>query len=275
MATTYPQHDQLDEQSNDSKIFALCIVLVFHGFALFFLYYNGFTVDSSLAPEQGIEIVFEQEVDREAGFPAPKNTKVVDNPPIINTPGDMAPVNAVVAKSNESTAASHQPDASPSELTDKGDIDKTPVVKPKEINKKGLFQSTAEGTEEADNPTNIRDKNIYSGVGRSDQVTRSSDTPTGPEHRQAVTANLSGRSVVGSLPLPQYKSQGQGRVMVEIIVDRNGKVTKATAVGKGSTIQDAKLWREAEKAALKAQFNVKTDASLFQTGSIAYVFTLN
>lgn len=94
-------------------------------------------------------------------------------------------------------------------------------------------------------------------------------------NRPSVTHSLSGRSVVGGFPLPAYNSQNQGTVVVEVTVNQEGKVTKARAIGKGSTIQDAKLSRAAEEAALKARFNVKKDAPISQIGTITYHFSSN
>jgi TonB family protein len=74
--------------------------------------------------------------------------------------------------------------------------------------------------------------------------------------------------------LPAYNSQNQGSVVVEVTVNQDGKVTKATAIAKGSTVQDSKLWRAAEEAALKARFNVKKDAPISQIGTITYEFSL-
>ena len=86
---------------------------------------------------------------------------------------------------------------------------------------------------------------------------------------------LAGRSLVGRLPKPKYNSQEEGTVVVEITVDRNGKVTSATPILKGSSTQDATLWRYAKEAALQAKFNSSASASLKQRGTITYKFVLN
>jgi TonB family protein len=62
--------------------------------------------------------------------------------------------------------------------------------------------------------------------------------------------------------------------VVEVAVNQEGKVTKAQAIGKGSTTSDSKLRKAAEEAALKARFNVKKDAPISQVGTITYVFSL-
>lgn len=86
--------------------------------------------------------------------------------------------------------------------------------------------------------------------------------------------DLAGRSIVGSLPRPEYNTQESGIVVVEIIVDRNGIVTGAEPILRGSTTQNSYLWRVAQEAALKARFNVDKNAAAFQKGTIRYHFDL-
>lgn len=85
--------------------------------------------------------------------------------------------------------------------------------------------------------------------------------------------SLAGRGYL-TLPSPKYNSQAEGKVVVEITVDRNGNVVKASPTIKGSTVQDEKLFEAAKDAALKAKFNVKQDAPPYQTGTITYNFRL-
>lgn len=260
-----------DKTTKDSVTAGLLLTIAIHVviFALLFTFHFP-EIPLKKTPE-GIEIQMVDDI--RAGIPRNNRQRVVENPPIINDPGNSAPQSARVAESNQSTKPMNQPNARESELSDFGDVEKT-VEKPREVNQKGLFTSTSQGDEDANNRNNIRDNSTFPGVGNSDESTRTSNTPIGPEHRQMVTASLSGRSVAGSLPRPAYNSQNQGRVVVEITVDQNGVVTKANARAQGSTVQDAALWRAAEEAARKARFNVKKDAPVFQTGTITYVFQL-
>lgn len=87
--------------------------------------------------------------------------------------------------------------------------------------------------------------------------------------------SLAGRSLVGSLPEPNYNVQDEGTVVVEIVVDKNGRVIAATPKLKGSTTQNPQLWKVAKEAALKARFNTDSKASEKQIGSITYHFRLD
>jgi len=86
--------------------------------------------------------------------------------------------------------------------------------------------------------------------------------------------SLSGRSLQGALPPPNYSVQEQGVVVVEITVDRNGVVTNAQPILRGTTTQNAQLWREAREAALRARFNSSPNAPAVQMGTITYHFVL-
>ncbi len=92
---------------------------------------------------------------------------------------------------------------------------------------------------------------------------------------QGNSFSLSGRSLVGALPKPAYRSNDEGKVVVEIVVDKYGKVTNARVLSKGTTIQNTALWNVATDAALKARFNENTSAAATQVGTITYYFSLD
>ena len=91
-----------------------------------------------------------------------------------------------------------------------------------------------------------------------------------------VSYSLEGRSVVGKLQEPQYPGQESGRVVVQITVNKDGKVISAVPGVRGTTTMDTKLHEAAKKAALTARFNKVSDpnAAINQKGTIAYVFKL-
>ena len=90
---------------------------------------------------------------------------------------------------------------------------------------------------------------------------------------KGVSYNLEGRGVQ-RLPLPEYKYQTEGRVVVEVSVDRSGKVTQAVPGIRGSNTLDENLLKAAREAALKAQFDPNPDAAFIQKGTITYNFIL-
>ena len=63
-------------------------------------------------------------------------------------------------------------------------------------------------------------------------------------------------------------------MVVEVIVDKSGKVIRATPGIKGSSILDTYLLNVAKEAALKTTFEAKTDVAEVQKGTITYNFKL-
>ncbi len=90
---------------------------------------------------------------------------------------------------------------------------------------------------------------------------------------KGISYSLKGRKPQ-SLPKPAYNYQVEGIVVVEVTVDRNGKVTKAIPGVKGSTTLDENLLQAAKKAALASKFDRKPDAPAYQKGTITYHFIL-
>jgi len=138
-----------------------------------------------------------------------------------------------------------------------------------------------------------RAKNAFGGSGQNTGATSSGQgttyqpgnqgSPTGTPGTnrygegggEGISFNLTGRSAV-SLPKPAYPGENEeGYVVVEVSVDKFGKVTKATPGAKGSTLMNTAFLRAAEQAALRTRFNENPEAPAFQTGTITYRFVLD
>lgn len=97
--------------------------------------------------------------------------------------------------------------------------------------------------------------------------------PGGGLGNKGISYSLGGRGYQ-KLPSPKYDYQGEGRVVVEVSVDRQGKVIQAVPGIKGSTTLEEYLLRVAKEAALQAEFEVSSDAPVVQKGTITYNFIL-
>jgi TonB family protein len=142
-----------------------------------------------------------------------------------------------------------------------------PTEKPREVNKNALFPGKgttgSQGDGEDDAP------------GNQGSLEGSPDSPNRQGGLGDVSgASLSGRSLDGRLPEPDYRVQESGKVIVRIKVDRNGNVIEAKAQQVGSTVLNTSLFAAAEKAALRAKFNANPNAPVYQNGTITYVFKL-
>jgi len=90
---------------------------------------------------------------------------------------------------------------------------------------------------------------------------------------KGISFSLAGRNA-RSLPKPTFPGNESGIVVVEVTVDKYGKVTKALPGIKGSNTVDTDLLEAAKKAALAASFNSDENAPAFQKGTITYHFIL-
>jgi len=91
--------------------------------------------------------------------------------------------------------------------------------------------------------------------------------------KSGYSANLTGRAVVTPPKLPKDTKE-EGKVVVEITVDREGKVIEATPTGRGTNTSSAILKRKAVEAALNTKFNVDGKFEE-QRGTITIVFSFN
>lgn len=126
--------------------------------------------------------------------------------------------------------------------------------------------------------TNSTSEGIAGGTGNQGVPTGSLNSKVygeggGLGNNGQISYDLGGRGFQ-KLPSPRYDYQGEGRVVVEVSVDRQGKVIQAVAGTKGSTTLDEYLLKVAKEAALQAQFEAKPDAPMVQKGYITYNFKL-
>ncbi len=84
---------------------------------------------------------------------------------------------------------------------------------------------------------------------------------------------LNGRSLVGKGKVTQECNQA-GRVVVKIIVDKNGKVISATPGVKGTTNNSPCLLEPARKTAFKHKWNLDSNAPSQQVGFVVVNFKL-
>lgn len=75
-------------------------------------------------------------------------------------------------------------------------------------------------------------------------------------------------------PKPVYECQEEGKVVVDIKVDRNGKVVYAS-IGKGTTNTAECLTQKAIQAAYKTKWQAKDGAPIEQRGRITYDFQIH
>ena len=83
--------------------------------------------------------------------------------------------------------------------------------------------------------------------------------------------NLPGRTHT-YLPLPIYKCEGAGKVVLNIEVNPKGEVTNATVIASESTASDPCLFETAVNTAMISRFNPDINAVKNETGTLTYHF---
>ncbi|MBN1416350.1 MAG: TonB family protein [Bacteroidales bacterium] len=182
-----------------------------------------------------------------------------------------------VKKKTEKKSEEKKPVVKPSETKIKAT--EKPVDKTPQVNKKALYSAKGKSTQE-----DGTSQGMYKGNGNQGSVDgtpgannygEGSGTGSGTGLGIQVGGGLENRRYL-ALPKPEFKVQKEGKVVVEVTVNREGKVISATPGVKGTTIVDLALYAAAKKAALESRFVTQTDAQAFQTqtGTITYHFKL-
>ncbi len=104
---------------------------------------------------------------------------------------------------------------------------------------------------------------------------------TKPENSQEMAANYKGPTRIyynlpgrthTYLPIPIYKCQGEGIVVLSISVNQKGDVEKANIIENESTTSDPCLVETAVTTALVSRFNADVNSPRSETGTLTYHF---
>jgi hypothetical protein len=107
------------------------------------------------------------------------------------------------------------------------------------------------------------------------------DNKNTPKESQEMAANFKGPTRIyydlqdrthTYLPIPIYKCEGSGQIMLSIEVNQKGVVAKARIVANKSTTSSRCLIETAIKSALSSRFNSDINAPKIQTGTLSYHF---
>ena len=197
-----------------------------------------------------------------------------DNPQPANEASSYAPSSA----QNQVATQQTDPSVSMPSTPNQGNTSNTTTQeqtqqenKEPEINRNALFpgkrnqntqngsgsQGVAGGQGDQGKPDGTPNSNNYSGNG----------TGTGGSY------SLKERTAV-SIPKPDYNSNLQGKIVIDIWVNQQGTVVRVEGPAQGSTLTNGAMVEKAKQAARKARFNVDNKAKEEQKGTITYIFTI-
>lgn len=261
------------EDRTQGRIVGGIATLVYLAVLLLLLLLIKFRQDIAQIQGEGILINFGNVDEAAPGADLAMNDEFADARQLSRPPGEST--KEVLTQDIEDAPAVQKPTQKPQRQTQpdnsntSSQTSATPVETPRQVDRRALFPGRTEGSTATSDGT---------GQGLGNQGNLAGDpagsydgTGTGNSGGSAV---LKGRSLVGSLPPPDYGAREQGRVVVEIIVDQQGKVTSASYRSVGSTTQNSTLVAAALRAARQARFNVDDNAPLSQQGTITYNFRL-
>ena len=172
-----------------------------------------------------------------------------------------------LAQKSQSPVADDIPNVSQQAAPDNfGDVE-TPA--PPVIDQRALFPGMAKQDTSAAAPHAAHEAGDSFKAGQALGNTVDGDTERMPN------AHLAGRAVKGALIKPGYDSQERGKVVIDIWVNKAGKVV-FTNYSDESTVTDRKLWEAAKKAAESTRFTENPDMAPDenQQGRITYYFNL-
>ena len=254
---------EIDLTARRNKIIGIAVSAIFHAVLLLLFLFMGLSYQVPPPPEYGIE------VDMGGGGGSSGSRATASTP---HTPSDES-VATQNAEDVGVTAAPTKTD-NPKPTTSPTNTDNTvttPVETPT-INTGALYpgKTNKGGTGTDGSGTDGKGSGSVGdgdyGDGQGDKNGRGIGNTGGDFY-------LKGRPVINKA-FPSSKNNLEGIVQVEFRADRNGNVIYAKAGGRGTTIHNAQIWEECEKAALKSKFKAKSDAEIEERGTITYRFVV-
>ena len=257
-----PYQRTREKREKVANVTGILVTLAIHVLVLVICLTNGLTYLDPPPPERApLVIEFQEDIAVEK----PVETQVGQQPQAeeIDTEKEVE-----LVQKSESPNVSPVPNTTPATKPDAhGDVE---VPEPKQeepaLDPRASFPGMGKKDNSATTPHSASEASEGFKAGQPDGNTNEGKT------EGKSNAHLEGRSLIGSLPKPEYNQQDEGKVVVMINVDQYGNVTDAVVIE--ATVTNKVLWQSARNAALKAHFEKAADAPAVQTGTITYIFKL-
>ena len=249
-----------DKEKKDKGI-AVLGTIVFHALAVLILFLMAFRTPLPLPGEEGVEVDLGM-MDQGMGNIQPEKPAIPQAAQPQQQPNQTK--EDIVTQNDEEAPAIEKPkNTKPKQ--------EKPVEEPKPtVNQRALFKGNnnpQEGGSEGitgqpgdqGNPNGLAGIKKYDGQGGKGNGTG---------------YDLGGRGAK-SLHRPNDDFSEEGVVVVDIWVDRQGKVTRAEVATKGTTVINSDMRQKAIQAALRSSFAADSNAPEEQHGTITYTFVIN
>ena len=256
--------------TSEQKTGAITTV-VFHAVLvlLFFIFGLTYVVPEPLT---GIPISFGNSADGGGELAPQESTAPVESDQQIEEVAETTPVKASTPNekvlTQEAVETVHVPTAE--EIAEKKRKEEQAENTRKEAEAKAIADARADVFKQAQGNG---DTQGTTDQGSPDGSTGANSGTPGNGDDGTVRHNFTNRSLL-STPKIIDNSQDEGKVVVDIVVDKNGNVIKATPGAKGSDTNSTNLFNKSKKAALKTKFSPNPNAPAEQYGTLTFVFIL-
>lgn len=234
-------------------------------------------------PSSLVDVEVQPVTDEAESVPEPES---IPDPEMITQTEEetvvIDPPKKAQTKPNTKPAQTTKPETKPTTTTkpDKANAEKAAEEARKLAEKKAEQERKAAAEAAANKVTNAFGKGNQMNSQGATTGSNTAGVPTGNSSTGATTGSsgygtfdLGGRTIgAGGLPRPEYSVQEDGKVVVEITVNPEGRVV-ATSIHRSTNTVNATLRKAAEDAAKKATFSA-ADRLNNQTGTITYFFEL-
>lgn len=265
----------IDRKTYKHNYYGLAGTALIHGLAFIFLY---FTV--IYPPDPPLETIGLVPSLGEENMGGPSETPV-DNPAAteqyvpISEQTDVAPI---TSETEESVDLKNQTDKKSPEIKNPQTpkTNKPVLALPQKVDQNALFKKRdknngesgmGDGLEPGNQGDPTGDPNgDPDGHGKGDRGNGDSDKGV-----DGISYDLAGRKM-RQLPNIEDNSRSVGKVIVRIVVNRNGEVIKAVPGQVGSNTTETSLLEKAKEGALKTKFSARVDGPEEQYGTMTFVF---
>ena len=240
---------------NRNKLYGIITTVVIHATAVVLLFVLCFKTPLPLPGEEGVEVnlgMYETSLqdyettsqqDQETTSQQVEETEEVEEEDITFEDENVPTIEEETEEVEEEKPVVNQRAMFKAPVTKNADNDKQSDDK-KDDMERGI-------------PEGLKDINRYEGHGGSGD---------GPAY------DLGGRGAK-SISSPSKEFSEEGTVVVDIWVDKDGRVQRAE-IGKGTTIVNSSMLESAKRAALNSIFNKDDKAADLQRGTITYTFIM-
>lgn len=273
------------ENFDSNKRKALAGTVVFHLLLLLALFFLALRTPLPLPGEEGVEVNlgYSDQGMGQIQPERPETEEAASTPPPTESQRATATEEALTQRTEDAPSLPERRDERPrnpvnerpaerprQETPARAQPEQTPVETPQpQVNQRALFRGSSSGSNTSSEgitgqsgdqgrPDGLRDVTRYDGQGGQGN---------GPSF------SLGGRGAK-YLERPSSTFREQGNIVVDIWVDRSGKVTRAEINLRGTNILDTNLRNLAVRAALNSTFTEDTQATQTQRGTITYTFII-